>query len=348
MFCGLDNPPHSRAKGPGSASLNPGPAGLRPGMETVFSHAPVLRAEVLALLQQNEVEGPPHYLDCTFGGGGHTRAILESDPTARVTALDRDPAAQRRAAALAVEFPGRLEFHDLPFSRIDELTETRHAGVVFDLGVSSFQLDEAARGFSFRLSAPADMRLDPRTGMPAAQFLEEASREQLVAAVRDAGEEPRWKRVVEAILRSRGTGRLTRTDTLADLVAEAVGGPPGRIHPATRTFQGLRITLNEELDELTVALPKAVARLAPGGVLAVISFHSLEDRIAKRFLNRLCGRAEHAGDSTPVQDRHPVAELLTRRPATAGEAELAANPRSRSAHLRAARMLGGKARVSRG
>jgi len=325
--------------GPGSAPPNAGPAGLRAPTETAYRHVPVLVAEVLALLQQNQVDGSPHYLDCTFGGGGHTRAILEANPAARVTALDRDPAAQARAAALAAAFPGRLQFHDLPFSRIDELNETRYAGVLFDLGVSSFQLDEAARGFSFRLPAPADMRLDPRAGVPAAQFLEIATREELEAAVRDAGEEPRWRRVVEAILRSRGTGLLARTDTLAEVVADAVGGPPTRTHPATRTFQGLRIALNAELDELTTALPKAVDRLAPGGVLAIISFHSLEDRIAKRFLNRLCGRPEHENDATPAQLRHARAELLTRRPLSPGEAEVAANPRSRSAHLRAARML---------
>jgi 16S rRNA (cytosine1402-N4)-methyltransferase len=325
--------------GPGSAAPNSGPADLRPTAGATFRHVPVLVSEVLALLQQNRADGSPHYLDCTFGGGGHTRAILESNPAARVTALDRDPAAQARAAALAVQFPGRLQFHDLPFSRIDTLNETRYAGVLFDLGVSSFQLDEAERGFSFRLPAPADMRLDPRTGPSAAQFLEEATREQLVSAVRDAGEEPRWRRVVEAILRSRGTGRLARTDTLAEVVATAVGGPPTRTHPATRTFQGLRIALNAELDELTVALPKAVDRLAPGGVLAIISFHSLEDRIAKRFLNRLCGRPEHENDSTPAQMRQARAELLTRRPLFPGDSEVAANPRSRSARLRAARML---------
>ena len=249
------------------------------------------------------------------------------------------PQPQTRAAALAVQFPGRLEFHDLPFSRLDELNETRYAGVLFDLGVSSFQFDEAARGFSFRHAGPADMRLDPRTGIPAEQFLEQATREELVAAVRDAGEEPRWRRVVEAILRARGTGLLARTDTLADVVAAAVGGPPTRTHPATRTFQGLRITLNAELDELAAALPKAVDRLVPGGVLAIISFHSLEDRIAKRFLNRLCGRAEHENDATPAQMRTARAELLTRRPLAPGEAETAANPRARSARLRAARLL---------
>ncbi len=337
MYCGLDSPPRARADRPGSASPNPASPGPRAAVPA--GHTPVLLAEVLALLHQHHSPQPPHYLDCTFGGGGHSRALLEADPAARVTALDRDPAAQTRAAALAAEFPRRFAFHDLAFSGMDGLNETGYAGVLFDLGVSSFQLDEAARGFSFRQAAPADMRLDPRTGPTAAEFLEQATREQLAAAVRDAGEERQWKRVVEAILRARGTGRLARTDTLAEIVAAAVGGVPGRIHPATRTFQGLRITLNEELAELTAALPKAVAKLAPGGVLAVISFHSLEDRIVKRFLNRLCGRPEHEHDSTPAQDRVAQAELLTRRPVMPTAAEAAANPRSRSARLRAARLL---------
>jgi 16S rRNA (cytosine1402-N4)-methyltransferase len=303
---------------------------------------PVLLAETVGFLKENRAAGAPHYLDCTFGGGGHTRALLESDPRVRVTALDRDPAAGRRAETMGAGFGGRLKFYDLPFSRIDELTEGGYAGALFDLGVSSFQLDEPERGFSFRQAARADMRLDPRAGMPAAEFLESASREQLVAAVRDAGEEPKWRRVVEAIVQARGTGKLERTDTLAEVVAGAVGNPPGRpsrIHPATRTFQGLRIALNEELTELETALPKAVAKLAPGGVLAVISFHSLEDRLVKRFCNRLAGRAEHENDATPAQFREARAELLTRRPVTASEAELARNPRSRSAKLRAARLL---------
>jgi 16S rRNA (cytosine1402-N4)-methyltransferase len=304
---------------------------------------PVLVKEVLELLGQNRVVGAKRYLDCTFGGGGHTRALLEADAAASVTAMDRDPAAGKRAAELTAKYGERFHFYDRAFSRMDELTEAGYAGVLFDLGVSSFQLDEAARGFSFRQAAPVDMRLDPRAGVPAAEFLESASREALVAAVRDAGEEPRWRRVVEAIVRARGTGRLGRTDTLAELVAEAVGQPPGRparLHPATRTFQGLRIALNEELVELETALPKAVAKLAPGGVLAVISFHSLEDRIVKRFCNRLAGRAEHANDATPAQFREAKAELLARRPTEASESEVAANPRSRSAKLRAARLLG--------
>jgi 16S rRNA (cytosine1402-N4)-methyltransferase len=301
----------------------------------------VLVTEVLGFLRQHRVSGPAHYLDCTFGGGGHTRALLEADPEARVTALDCDPEAAERAREFAAHYGARFQFFNREFSRLNELTEAGHAGVLFDLGVSSFQLDESRRGFSFRHAAPADMRLDPRAGVPAAQFLEEASRDELVAAVRDAGEEPRWRRVVEAILRARGTGRLARTDTLAQLVAEAAGGlPPGvaRLHPATRTFQGVRITVNRELDELAAALPRAVERLAPGGVLAVISFHSLEDRIVKRFANRLAGRAEHANDATPAQLRSARAELLTRRPVTPGPVEAAANPRSRSAKLRALRM----------
>ncbi len=351
MYCVLDSAPCAPAADLGPFPTGSGGAGARAreAAGAAGGHVPVLLAETVGLLKDNRAAGTPHYLDCTFGGGGHTRALLEADPQARVTALDRDPAAGPRAEKLGASFGGRLKFYDLPFSRIDELTEAGYAGALFDLGVSSFQLDEPERGFSFRHAGKADMRLDPRAGVPAAEFLESASREQLVAAVRDAGEEPRWKRVVEAIERARGTGKLERTDTLAEVVAEAVGNPPGRpnrTHPATRTFQGLRIALNDELTELETALPRAVAKLAPGGVLAVISFHSLEDRMVKRFCNRLAGRAEHENDATPAQFREARAELLTRRPVTASEAEVAQNPRSRSAKLRAARLLSGPGKFS--
>jgi 16S rRNA (cytosine1402-N4)-methyltransferase len=341
MYFGIDSAPGAFADD--AEPVASGQAGVASVSKSrPVGHQPVLVRESLGLLQQHRVPGAPHFLDCTFGGGGHSCALLESDPEARVTALDRDPAAGGRAREVEARFGGRFHFCDLPFSRLHKLTEAGYAGALFDLGVSSFQLDEPGRGFSFRHAAPADMRLDPRAGRSAAEFLEEASHEELVAAVRDAGEEPRWRKVVSAILRARGSGQLARTDTLAELVAGAVGGPPGRfprIHPATRTFQGLRITVNDELGELESALPQAVEKLAPGGVLAVISFHSLEDRIVKRFCNLLAGRPEHANDARPAQERVAHAELLTRRPLTPSEEEVAANPRSRSAKLRGARLL---------
>ena len=300
-------------------------------------HQPVMLHEVLEYLA-------PHIgqrvVDCTFGGGGHTRAILKTG--AHVTALDRDPAAQHRATLLRAEFPETFRFVDLNFDNLATLADGDFDGILFDFGVSSFQLDEAARGFAFRQDAETDMRMNPREGQSAGKWLEVAGHDALVRAIRDYGEEKSWRRVVEAIEGARGTGQLARTASLAGLIAEAIPAAlkrETRIHPATRSFQGIRIAVNDEIGAIERALPMAFEKLGAGGVLAVISFHSLEDRPVKQFFRKVCGQPVDANDATPQQLRVKQADPLTRKPVTPSETEIAANPRSRSAKLRVLRKL---------
>jgi 16S rRNA (cytosine1402-N4)-methyltransferase len=263
-------------------------------------HNPVLLSETLEALAPR-VGG--RFLDATFGGGGHTRAILESALDVTVVALDRDPAAQPRAEVLRLEFEGRFALIDRDFGRLGELALGEFDGILFDFGVSSFQLDEVERGFSFRNDAPADMRMDPRSGLPASVWLETVPEAVLVQAIRGYGEEKNWRHVVRALVAARGTGQLARTAQLAALIANAI--PPrdrfnSKIHPATRSFQGIRIAVNDELGAIERALPAAFERLSPGGVLCAISFHSLEDRIAKQFFRHLAGLPEGEDDHRPT------------------------------------------------
>jgi 16S rRNA (cytosine1402-N4)-methyltransferase len=302
-------------------------------------HQPVLLREVLGFLSP---AAGGRYLDCTFGGGGHTRALLEAAPGIQVVALDRDPEALQRAEPLAAEFPGQFSLILQNFADLSALARPGFDGILFDFGLSSFQIDDPLRGFSFRTDGPADMRMDRRAGVPAGQWLETATSEMLGTAVRDLGEEPHWRRVVRALLDARGTGKLGRTASLAEVISGAIPAKArhtSRIHPATRTFQGIRIAVNDELAAIDRALHGAFEALRPSGVLCAISFHSLEDRPVKQLFRRWCGQPENADDSMPQDLRTRSAEALTRRPVTPTDGEIEANPRSRSAKLRAIRKL---------
>jgi 16S rRNA (cytosine1402-N4)-methyltransferase len=302
-------------------------------------HEPVLLGEVMGFL--SPVPGG-RYLDCTFGGGGHSKALLEAADGTEVIALDRDPEAVARAGALSGAFPGRFQLIDRDFGRLESLGQTDFDGILFDFGLSSYQLNDSGRGFSFRGDGPADMRMDPRCGVPASRWLETATEAMLVRAVRDFGEEANWRRVVRALVAARGTGALGRTASLAEVISNAIPARDrreSRIHPATRAFQGIRIAVNDELGSIEQALPAAFAKLRRAGVLCAISFHSLEDRLVKQFFRRMCGQPESAEDATPKDLRRILAEPLTNRPVTPSRAEAEANPRSRSAKLRAIRRL---------
>jgi 16S rRNA (cytosine1402-N4)-methyltransferase len=302
-------------------------------------HQPVLAREVLGFL----APAPGgRFLDCTFGGGGHSRALLAAAGEVHVIAMDRDPEAMARAEELSADFPGRFTLVDRDFGKLGAMPDTGFDGILFDFGVSSFQLDDPERGFSFRSDGPADMRMDPRSGVPAGLWLETATEEMLARAVRDFGEEHNWRRVVRAIIAARGTGKLGGTVSLASVIAEAIPARErhaSRIHPATRAFQGIRIAVNDELGAIESALPAAFEKLRPSGVLCAISFHSLEDRPVKQFFRRMSGQPESADDSTPQDFRTRRAEALTRRPVIPSDGEIDSNPRSRSAKLRAIRKL---------
>lgn len=299
-------------------------------------HAAVMAEEAVAALK---VRGDGVYVDATFGRGGHSRLILARlGATGRLIAMDRDPEAV--AAAQAIDDP-RFSIARAPFSRIGEVLRQSAVaavdGVLLDLGVSSPQIDEARRGFSFRGDGPLDMRMDPQHGLSAAQWLQTATEAQIREVIRDYGEERFAKQIAAAIVAARARGPVDTTRKLAALVAEAVPAREPRQDPATRTFQALRIHLNQELEELSLVLPQCVALLRAGGRLVVISFHSLEDRIVKRFM-----RAQSTADALP--ERLPVraAELpqpplrLVGRAQRATADEVARNPRARSAVLRVA------------
>lgn len=315
-----------------------GPGRDNPSGGGLARHIPVLLAQVLDALDPKPGET---IVDGTFGAGGYSRAIL--DRGAQVVAIDRDPQAIAGGEALRMQYEGRLELVRGRFSQLDEHVTGLVDGVVLDVGVSSMQIDEAGRGFSFRADGPLDMRMSSE-GPSAADVVNNLRAPDLTRIFGLLGEERQAGRIARMIERRRSSRPFRTTLDLADAIETLVGRRPGdKIHPATRSFQALRIFVNEELGELARALGAAERVLGPGGRLAVVSFHSLEDRMVKRFI---ADRAEQAATSRHLPERQaraPTFERLggARAPS---EAEVAANPRARSAKLRAARRTAAPAR----
>jgi 16S rRNA (cytosine1402-N4)-methyltransferase len=312
-----------------------GLAGMRQDAQP--SHLPVMWAQVIDALH---VRGDGRYLDGTFGRGGHARGVLDRlGPEGRLLVMDKDPEAIVTAEALRAADP-RVAVRQASFATLADWDETTPGldGVLLDLGVSSPQLDVAERGFSFAKDGPLDMRMDPTSGESAANWLARADEREIADVLWHYGEEKLSRKIARTIVARRDDTPLLRTGALADLIASVVGRGDQRIHPATRSFQAIRIFINRELEDLEAGLAAAYARLKPGGRLAVISFHSLEDRIVKRFI------ATHA-KAPPGNRRMPVETGFTPTLRDLGgamraeHAETIANPRARSAVLRVAEKL---------
>ncbi|HOU14496.1 MAG TPA: 16S rRNA (cytosine(1402)-N(4))-methyltransferase RsmH [Anaerolineae bacterium] len=312
-------------------------------LEDLTRHVPVLVHEVLAGLN---IKPGGCYLDATVGGGGHAVAILEAaGPDGRLLGLDRDPEAAARAATRLQRFGAQAQVIHTSYAHLREVLSSAGMssldGALFDLGFSSWQVDDPTRGFAFRVDGPLDMRFNPGSDEPtAADLVNRLPEAELVGLLRRYGEEPHSRRIAQAIVAARP---IRSTGRLADVIVAAVGrSKKEKIHPATRTFQALRIAVNRELDTLEQALPQAVTALRPGGRLAIITFHSLEDRIVKHFLKQ-----EERGCICPPEvpvctcGRQPTLHIVTRKPLVPSAAEIAANPRSRSAKLRVAEKLCG-------
>lgn len=299
-------------------------------------HLPVLLPEVLQALRPKDGDV---IVDGTFGGGGYTRAILRS-ANCKVVGFDRDPLAVERGKEIVREFPGRLSLVNGTFGSMQDLLASQDIeavdGIVLDLGVSSDQIEVAERGFSFQQDGPLDMRMGD-TGISAAGVVNSYSEQSLAGIIYVFGEEPKANSVARAIVAARLKGDITRTSELASLCARVVGRQANGNHPATRTFQALRIHVNDELGELARGLNAAEALLKPGGRLVVVSFHSLEDRMVKRFLSERCGKASQGSrhlPAMPSKTDHPSFEICSKKAVTANREELARNARARSAKLR--------------
>ncbi len=302
------------------------------------NHKTVLLKEAVDAL---DIKSDGVYVDGTFGRGGHSREILSRlGPRGRVIGLDRDP--QAVAAAEQVR-DARLTVRQVRFSALGEVLRDLGVdgvdGVLLDLGVSSPQVDEAGRGFSFKQDGPLDMRMDPQGGLSAAEWLMQASEKEIGEVIKTYGEERFAKQIARAIVAARSQRPLRRTRELAEIVAKALPTREPRQDPATRTFQAIRIFINQELEELEVTLPQCVACLNPGGRLVIISFHSLEDRIVKQFMAR-AARPEVPRRLPLRDDQMPKGELrLIGKPVRPSEPEVQQNPRSRSAIMRVAERL---------
>jgi 16S rRNA (cytosine1402-N4)-methyltransferase len=311
----------------------------------VAEHEPVLVEETVAALAINASAAPRLYVDATFGRGGHAARILESlGPDDRLLAIDRDPAAIA-AAGRRFESEPRLVVARAAFGALDALVAAHGegracCGILFDLGVSSPQLDDGARGFSFQNDGPLDMRMDPESGESAADWLARAEAGEIRNVIGTLGEERFAGRIARAIVEHRAEEKITTTGQLAQVVSGVVRGRERGKHPATRTFQAIRMHINDELGQLSRGLAAALRALVPGGRLAVISFHSLEDRMVKQFMRRE-SQPDPAWARLPIAPHFEPSLRLVGKKSRAGDVEVDANPRARSAILRVAERLTG-------
>lgn len=304
-------------------------------------HVPVLLGPAISGLSLKE---GGCYIDGTFGRGGHAGEILQQlGPDGRLLAIDRDPDAIAAAPASLLADP-RLTLINGTFSEVRTYATERGLlgqvdGLLLDLGVSSPQLDEARRGFSFRAEGPLDMRMDPTSGQSAADWLQSVDSQTLSKVLKEFGEERFARRIARAIVAARESAPIRTTTELADLVSKAAPAPKKRRHPATKTFQAIRIFINRELDELKAALKETIDLLAPGGRLAVISFHSLEDRVVKRFMREASREPEHYRGLPDIpREFRPPLKTIGKASAPSDD-EVAANPRARSSRLRVAERI---------